>query len=176
MNSVRKPRTCRYCGDVINRSGPLAPRVCVGCWKARQVRPKIVRSTPVYTLTRAANTGPREPVAPIRAPGLYRSRKLLDLAHKVQACMNCERACPDGCEPAHENGTASGKGMSLKSPDNRHAALCHDCHSWLDQSGTHRDPSGVYHATRAEKREMWQRAHARTMDHYFYNEWIKVAA
>lgn len=95
-----------------------------------------------------------------------RSRKLLDLAHRVTECQNCGRFCPEGCEPAHENGIEAGKGFGIKSHDNRHAALCHDCHAAYDQGP----------ATYAEKAEMWDRAHKRTFDLYWRNGWLRVAA
>lgn len=91
----------------------------------------------------------------------HRSRALLNLAHRVPVCMNCGRHT-EGCEPAHMNGLESGKGMAIKGNDHLHAALCHWCHSWLDQGGTKPDPSGLYQPTWAEKREMWTRAHLKT--------------
>jgi len=94
----------------------------------------------------------------------YRNRKLLDLAHLVPRCMNCNRSTPGGCEPAHANGARYGKGMSIKSHDVFAASLCHDCHAWLDQGP----------APRAEKLEMWQEAFERTILYYFQQEWIGV--
>lgn len=104
-----------------------------------------------------------------------RSRKLLDLAHRVNECTNCQRWSAHGCEPAHQNGQASGKGIGIKGNDHRHAALDHQCHAWLDQ-GIGMDPSGRYSDSRADKQEMWIRAHMKTMDIYFANGWIKVVA
>lgn len=89
--------------------------------------------------------------------------------------MNCERFVEHGCEPAHQNGVTAGKGFGIKAHDHRHAALCHDCHAWLDQGGNRMDPSGRYQAARDEKREMWLSAHLRTMDHYWSQGWLKVA-
>lgn len=105
----------------------------------------------------------------------YRNRRLLDLAHRVQQCMNCERWTDRGCEPAHQNGQESGKGIGIKGSDHRHAALCHDCHAWLDQGGKH-SPCGQWAATRDDKQAMWTRAHLRTMDHYWSQGWLRVAA
>lgn len=102
-----------------------------------------------------------------------RSRRLLDLAHRVTECQNCGRFSPDGCEPAHENGIEAGKGFGIKSHDNRHAALCHDCHAWYDQGGK-RDPSGDWSVD--QKQFMWDRAHKRTFDLYWSEGWLKVAA
>ncbi len=101
-----------------------------------------------------------------------RSRRLLDLAHQVRMCMNCDRFT-EGCEPAHQNGVTAGKGFGIKSHDNRHAALCHDCHAWYDQGGK-RSPCGLWSADRAQKDAMWMRAHLRTMDHYWSQGWLKV--
>ena len=95
----------------------------------------------------------------------YRDRRLLDLAHRMEYCTLCLRPSPDGCEPAHENGAAGGKGMGIKAHDNRHAALCHSCHSWYDQG----------RAPRAEKQEAWCKAHLRTMDEYWRRGWIVVS-
>ena len=107
-----------------------------------------------------------------------RSRKLLDLAHSIHECQNCGRwvgteGMPDGCEPAHENGIAAGKGFGIKSQDNRHAALCHDCHAWYDQ-GTGRDPSSDWSSS--QKPWMFDRAHKRTFDEYWKRGWLKVCA
>jgi hypothetical protein len=102
----------------------------------------------------------------------FRSRKLLDLAHRVQECTNCDKWV-EGCEPAHENGIQAGKGFGIKGQDNRHAALCHDCHAWYDQ-GTGRDPSGLWSS--GQKEFMWTRAFKQTFDIYWRNGWLKVAA
>lgn len=109
-----------------------------------------------------------------------RSRKLLDLAHLIHECTNCGRwvgteGMPDGCEPAHENGISAGKGQSIKGQDNRHAALCGECHRWFD-SGRTNSPCGFYRGTREDKYEMWNRAHKRTFDIYWKNGWLKVTA
>ncbi len=104
---------------------------------------------------------------------INRSRALLDLAHRVLQCMNCDRYV-EGCEPAHQNGQASGKGIGLKGNDNRHAALCHDCHAWLDQGGG-ASPCGLYWlGNRKDKADMWVRAHLRTFDYYWERKWLKV--
>ncbi len=109
-----------------------------------------------------------------------RARKLLDLAHSIHECTNCGRwvgtdGMPDGCEPAHENGIAAGKGQSIKAQDNRHAALCHPCHLWYD-SGKWVDPSNNYVGDRDGKAEMFNRAHKRTFDEYWRRGWLKVCA
>ncbi len=100
----------------------------------------------------------------------FRSRKLLDLAHRLTECTNCGR-WTEGCEPAHENGIEAGKVFGIKSHDNRHAALCHGCHAWLDQ-GKGPDPTGNW--SMWQKPSMFDRAHKRTFDLYWKNGWIKV--
>lgn len=110
-----------------------------------------------------------------------RKRSLLDLAHEVEECTNCGAWTGRlsegnrGCDPAHENGIEAGKGQSIKSQDNRHAALCAACHKWYD-SGRGIDPSSVYDGIYEDKEAMFNRAHKRTFDLYWANGWIKVAA
>ncbi len=94
-----------------------------------------------------------------------RNRKLLDLAHKVAVCTACGRYMLHGCEPAHENGIRAGKGFGIKSHDNRHAAMCHDCHVSYDQGNT---------MSKAEKAEMWNEAHKETFTLYWANGWLSV--
>ena len=112
---------------------------------------------------------------PVQKTAAPRHRSLLDLAHAVPYCMNCD-AHTDGCEPAHENGIAAGKGFGIKGGDHRHAALCHDSHAFYDQGGSGMDPSGIYWPTKDEKAEMWNRAHKRTFDYYWSQGWLKVSA
>ena len=106
----------------------------------------------------------------------HRSRKLLDLAHELHDCQNCGCWVEAGCEPAHENGIAAGKGQSIKSSDCLHAAMCHPCHRFYDSGSVGTDPSGLYEATKADKAEMWNRAHKRTFVEYWRRGWLKVAA
>jgi hypothetical protein len=106
----------------------------------------------------------------------HRDRRLLDLAHRVQQCTNCERWTDHGCEPAHQNGIDAGKGFGIKSHDHRHAALCHACHAFYDQGSNGQDPSGQYNSSGVDKRDLWTRAHLKTMDYYWSQGWLKVAA
>ena len=92
----------------------------------------------------------------------FRSRKLLDLAHDFHTCQNCGCHVEAGCEPAHSNMSEHGKGISIKSADCYFAALCHSCHSWLDQ-GSGLDPSGVWEADIFSKRGMWRKAFDKTL-------------
>ena len=95
----------------------------------------------------------------------YRNRRLLDLAHRVDECQHCGKYTP-GCEPAHANWQEYGKGGALKAHDFYHAALCHECHAALDQGNT---------MDKAEKKDMWLRAHLKTIALYWKNEWVRVA-
>ena len=92
----------------------------------------------------------------------FRSRALLDLAHRVTECQICGRHSP-GCEPSHANWSEYGKGMGLKAHDVFHAALCHDCHVLLDQGAEW---------TREERKEKWQAAFVNTLLLYFRNGWL----
>jgi hypothetical protein len=107
--------------------------------------------------------------------GKHRNRGLLDLAKLIHECTNCGVYVVHGCEPAHENGIAAGKGFSTKGQDHRHAALCNACHAWYDQGSVGTDPSGLYHVTKYDKADMFNRAFKRTLDEYFSRGWLVVA-
>lgn len=103
----------------------------------------------------------------------YRNRALLDLAHRHDAfCSHCGR--PGPCEPAHANWSEYGKGERHKAHDCFWAAMCHACHGWLD-SGSGRDPTDRYDATRADKREAWQAAFTVTVLWLWRNSLVQVA-
>jgi hypothetical protein len=92
---------------------------------------------------------------PKRKP--FRSRKLLDLAHKVNECQVripgvCIGYSVHGCEPAHSNQAKHGKGAGQKADDNRHVAACHPCHVAIDQGPM----------PKAEKVRLWDAAFERT--------------
>lgn len=88
--------------------------------------------------------------------GMFRSRRLLDLAHRIESCQNCGRHI-EGCEPAHSNEPEHGKGAGLKSHDCFFAALCHTCHAWYDNRGGYgMDPSGRFQYS--ERAEMFTKA------------------
>lgn len=104
----------------------------------------------------------------------YRNRALLDLAHRICECQNCGRYT-EGCEPAHSNEMAHGKGKSIKAHDCFFAALCHECHAWLDQ-GRGPDPSRRWSGLdlRGDKMDMWRAACFKTLLLLWQNEWIIV--
>jgi len=108
--------------------------------------------------------------------GMYRNRKLLDLAHRITFCQNCGTHVHEGCEPGHSNLSEHGKGFRLKAHDCFFAALCSRCHGWLDNSGgLGKDPTGRYTSSRDDKREMFRRAMDSTMLLLWQLELVRVA-
>jgi hypothetical protein len=100
---------------------------------------------------------------------IYRNRKLLDLAHRVQQCQFLLEGCPgysiEGCEPAHSNQSAHGKGGSIKAADDQHAAACPYCHRYYDGQLGKVLP-------RAEAVRLFNAARARTFALYEKNGWL----
>jgi len=81
---------------------------------------------------------------------IFRSEIWLAAVRLIGRCMNCDTICqPD---PAHRN---EGKGMGIKQHDSLVAALCRKCHQLLDQGSS---------LTRDQRRALWNRAYARTME------------
>lgn len=81
-----------------------------------------------------------------------RSKALLEACREIE-CQNCGIA--DGTVvAAHSNQLKHGKGRALKASDIYVAALCHRCHSDIDQ--------GSY-LTKAEREAIWTDAHRRTV-------------
>lgn len=107
--------------------------------------------------------------------GMFRSRALLDTAHKVQRCMNCGAHSTEGCEPAHSDLQEHGRGKDLKSHDCFFAALCHACHAWLDAGGVGKDPSERFEPNREGKREMFVRAMHATWLELWRRKLVRVA-
>lgn len=107
---------------------------------------------PAKVVPRQVEAGVHTAVKGAARNGHYRSRKLLDLAHKITECQVkipgvCQGYSPEGCEPAHSNQQRHGKGKGLKAEDCFYAAACHACHVELDQG----------HAlSREEKARYWQ--------------------
>jgi hypothetical protein len=66
---------------------------------------------------------------------------------------------------AHSNQLRDGKGRGIKAHDYRIADLCFGCHSELDQGAK---------LSKAERVEMWEEAHRKTMGWLFENEHLKV--
>ena len=92
----------------------------------------------------------------------YRNRALLNLAHYLP-CQWCGKGVAS--EPAHSNQSRHGKGMSIKAHDVYFAALCHECHSALDQGSK---------LSKQERMDMWQYAHERTLLEIFKLGWVVV--
>lgn len=158
---------CRVCGEPVHWRSGLSNRVHAAC-RAKEAAKRLARperATPAYKLTRAVSRHGATTPNPEVSKGNHRDRRLLDLAHRIHVCTSCGSQVETGCEPAHENGVAAGKGFAIKSPDHRHAALCHDCHAAYDQGP----------AAKAEKEASWNAAHKRTFDEYWRRGWIKVA-
>ena len=82
----------------------------------------------------------------------YSNKKLLKLL-RLLPCMNCGVSDGTVCA-AHSNQVAHGKGTGLKAPDSMTAALCHKCHSILDNGKS---------LSKIERREMWNNAYIKTM-------------
>lgn len=92
-----------------------------------------------------------------------RSQKLLKLVAGL-ACQNC--GIDNGVQAAHSNWSEwGGKGKSLKSSDEYTAALCLKCHYEIDQGA---------HLSKDERKEMWLKAHKRTVNNLVEsNQWPK---
>ena len=87
---------------------------------------------------------------------IYRNRKLLDVIRQ-SPCQACGRK--DGTiVAAHSNQLRDGKGRGIKAHDYRIAALCHQCHSEIDQGAK---------LSKAERIEAWEEAHRRTIGWLF---------
>jgi hypothetical protein len=91
--------------------------------------------------------------------GNYRSPKLLKYAQEATECMHCGKYNDGSVVAAHSNQLRDGKGKSLKAHDFRIAYLCGQCHHELDQG---KDMS------KAERVEMWEEAHRKTIEWLFY--------
>lgn len=87
---------------------------------------------------------------------IYRNRKLLDVVRQ-SPCQACGRA--DGTVvAAHSNQLRDGKGRGIKAHDYRIAALCFGCHAEIDQGSK---------LSKAERIEMWEDAHRKTIGWLF---------
>lgn len=94
---------------------------------------------------------------------MYRNKKLLEIVRQ-SPCQNC--GAQDGTiVAAHSNQLRDGKGRGIKADDYRIAALCFRCHSELDQ-GTK--------MSRAERVELWEEAHRKTVGWLFDNDHLTI--
>jgi ribosomal protein S27AE len=94
---------------------------------------------------------------------MYRNKKLLEIVRQ-SPCQNCG-AQNGTIVAAHSNQLRDGKGRGIKSSDFRIAALCFRCHSELDQGAK---------MSRAERVELWEEAHRKTVGWLFDNEHLEV--
>ena len=94
---------------------------------------------------------------------MYRNKQLLEVVRR-SPCQACGKN--DGTVvAAHSNQLRDGKGRSLKAHDYRIAAMCYRCHSHLDQG---------YQMDKAERVEMWENAHRKTIAWLFENDHLTV--
>ena len=94
---------------------------------------------------------------------MYRNKKILEVVRQ-SPCQNCGAQDGTICA-AHSNQLRDGKGRGIKADDYRIAALCFRCHSELDQ-GTK--------MSRAERVELWENAHRKTVGWLFENDHLTV--
>lgn len=82
----------------------------------------------------------------------YRNQKLLEAVRQFP-CQHC--GIQDGTVvAAHSNQMRDGKGRSIKAHDYRIAAMCFKCHYEIDQGAK---------LSRAERLEIWEEAHRKTV-------------
>ena len=94
---------------------------------------------------------------------MYRNEKLLRACRDFP-CQNC--GADDGTVvAAHSNQLRDGKGRGIKAHDYRVAALCFRCHADIDQGSI---------LNKAERIEIWEEAHRKTIAQFFERELIKV--
>lgn len=94
---------------------------------------------------------------------IYRNKYLLELVRQ-SPCQNCGNQ--DGTVvAAHSNQLRDGKGRGMKAHDYRIAALCYSCHMELDQGKS---------LDKAERVELWDEAHRKTIAWLFENDHIQV--
>jgi hypothetical protein len=94
---------------------------------------------------------------------MYRNKKLLEILRQ-SPCQECGRE--DGTVvAAHSNQLRDGKGRGIKADDYRVAALCYSCHMELDQGKS---------LSKAERVEIWEEAHRKTIGWLFETEHLEV--
>ncbi len=94
---------------------------------------------------------------------LYRNKRLLETVRNFR-CQHCGKQ--DGTVvAAHSNQLRDGKGKGIKASDYRVASLCFMCHAELDQGKN---------LSKAERLEMWEEAHRKTIGLLFDNGHLQV--
>jgi hypothetical protein len=94
---------------------------------------------------------------------MYRNKRLLEILRQ-SPCQCCGRS--DGTVvAAHSNQLRDGKGRGIKAHDYRTASLCYKCHMELDQGKS---------LSKAERVEMWEEAHRKTIAWLFENDHINT--
>ena len=94
---------------------------------------------------------------------IYRNKRLLELLREAP-CQVC--GIEDGTVvAAHSNQLRDGKGRSMKSHDFRCASMCYTCHTRCDQGAD---------LSKAERVEMWEEAHRKTIGWLFLNAHVKI--
>lgn len=114
------------------------------------------------------------PLPSLQKTPRHEDRGLLDLAHRVEHCVNCSRYVLGGCSPAHSNHQRNGRGKDYKAHDHHHFAGCPECHDWYDRGSKGPDPTGIWQPTKADKEMFFFVMQDRTMDVYWFNGWLEV--
>lgn len=99
--------------------------------------------------------------------GMYRSRKLLDVAHDAPCMFRVPGVCQSGVNPSvpcHSNLQRHGRGLAHKTHDCYAPAGCVACHFWLDAGK----------APREEKEATFMAALERWILWLFQNEKVRV--
>lgn len=95
---------------------------------------------------------------------IYRNKRLLELLREAP-CQVC--GIQDGTVvAAHSNQLRDGKGRSIKAHDFRSASMCYTCHARCDQGAD---------LSKAERIEMWEEAHRKTIGWLFLNGHIEIS-
>lgn len=86
-----------------------------------------------------------------------RSKKLRESAKDAPRCFGCGLQNPnrDLLCLAHSNLQADGRGIGLKSDDDKGAIMCHPCHFYVDYGKDSREARLAYHRNAAEKTTDW---------------------
>jgi hypothetical protein len=99
--------------------------------------------------------------------GMFRDRKLLDLAHYAPCMFRIPGVCRSGVNPSvpcHSNLQRHGRGKDNKSHDCYAPAGCPECHYWLDFGK----------ASREEKELAFLAAFERWILFIFRHGWVKT--